>query len=127
MLDMFAVSDLSCNSGLYMLLDTLNDRLIDLIDYRRDRKQLRSTKDPLQESIFEMDEDDHMNVNPQPQKTQLSQVATPNAEKQTATTPPRPQPPYATHTPEKSERTPQVPITSEIRSRYGRLINQKCT
>ena len=123
MLDMFAVSDLSCNSGLYMLLDTLNDRLIDLIDYRRDRKQLRSTKDPLQESSFEMDEDDHMNVNPQPQKTQLSQVATPNAEKQTATTPPRPQPPYATHTPEKSERTPQVPITSEIRSRYGRLIN----
>ena len=26
---MFAVSDLSCNSGLYLLLDTLNDRLID--------------------------------------------------------------------------------------------------
>ena len=95
---MFAVSDLSCNSGLYMLLDTLNDRLIDLIDYRRDRKQLRSTKDPLQESILEMDEDDHMNVNPQPQKTQLSQVATPKAEKQTATTPPRPQPPCAKRT-----------------------------
>ena len=53
-----------------------------------------------------MNEDDHMNVNPQPEKTELSQVATPNAEKQTATTPPRPQPPYASHTPEKSERTP---------------------
>ena len=26
---MFAVSDLSCNSGLYLLLDTSNDRLID--------------------------------------------------------------------------------------------------
>ena len=25
MLDMFAVSDLSCNSGLYLPLDTLND------------------------------------------------------------------------------------------------------
>ena len=28
---MFAVSDLSCNSGLYLLLDTLNDWLIWLI------------------------------------------------------------------------------------------------
>ena len=27
---MFAVSDLSCNSGLYLLLDTLNDWLIDV-------------------------------------------------------------------------------------------------
>lgn len=60
-----------------------------------------------------MNEDDHMNVNPQPEKTELSQVATPNAEKQTATTPPRPQLPYALSTPEKSERTHQVPITSE--------------
>ena len=90
--------------------------------YRRNRKQLRSTKEPLQEYTLEMDEDDHMNVNPLPEKTQLSQVATPNAKKQTATTPLRPQPPYASRTPEKSERTPQVPITSEIRSRYGRLI-----
>ena len=56
-----------------------------------------------------MDEDDHMSVNPPPEKTQLPQV-----EKQTATTPPRPQPPYAPNTPENSERTPQVPITSEI-------------
>ena len=56
-----------------------------------------------------MDEDDHMSVNPPPKKTHLSQV-----EKQTATTPPRPQPPYASSTPEKSERTPQVLITSEI-------------
>ena len=69
-----------------------------------------------------MDEDDHMNVNPLPEKTQLSQVATPNAKKHTVTTPLGPQPPYASRTPEKSERTPQVPITSEIRSRYGRLI-----
>ena len=29
MLDMFAVSDLSCNLSLYLLLDTLNDWLID--------------------------------------------------------------------------------------------------
>ena len=29
MLDMFAVSDLTCNSGLYLLLDTLNDWLTD--------------------------------------------------------------------------------------------------
>ena len=28
MLDMFPVSDLSCNSGLYLLLDTLNDWLL---------------------------------------------------------------------------------------------------
>ena len=63
--------------------------------YRQNRKQLRSTKEPLQESTVEMDEDDHMNVNPLPQKTQLLQVATPNAEKQTAKTPPRPRRPYA--------------------------------
>ena len=75
--------------------------------YRRNRKQLRSIKEPLQESTLEMDEDDHMSLNPPP--AQLSQV-----EKQTATTPPRPQPPYASSTPEKSERTHQVPITSEI-------------
>ena len=90
--------------------------------YRRNRKQLCSTTEPLQESTLEMDKDDHMNVNPLPEKTQLSQVATPNAKKQTVTTPLRPQPPYASRTPEKSERTPQVPITSEMRSRYGRLI-----
>ena len=56
-----------------------------------------------------MDEDDHISVNSPPEKTQLSQV-----EKQTATIPPRPQPPYASNTKENSERTPQVPITSEI-------------
>ena len=50
-----------------------------------------------------------MSVNPPPEKTQLSKI-----EKQTATTPPRPQPPYASSTTEKSERTYQVPITSEI-------------
>ena len=36
---MFAVSDLSCNSGLYLLLDTLNDRSIDwLIDWLINKK-----------------------------------------------------------------------------------------
>ena len=90
--------------------------------YRRNHKQLRSTKEPLQEATREMDEDDHINVNPLPEKTQPSQVAIPNAKKQTAPTPLSPQPPYASHTPEKSERTPQVPITSGTRSRYGRLI-----
>ena len=90
--------------------------------YRRNCKQLRSIKEPLQEPTLEMDEDDHINVNPLMEKTQLSQVATPNAKKQTATTPPGPQPPYALQTPEKNERTPQVPITSETRSRYGHLI-----
>jgi len=53
--------------------------------YRRNRKQLRSTKEPLQESTLEMGEDDHMSVDLPQEKIQLSQV-----EKQTATTPTRP-------------------------------------
>ena len=69
-----------------------------------------------------MDEDDHIDVNALPDKTQFSQVAIPNAEKQTALTPLSPQPPYTSRTPEQSEKTAQVPITSGTRSRYGRLI-----
>ena len=90
--------------------------------YRRNRKQLRSSKEHLQESTLEMDEDDHIDVDALLDKTQLSQVAIPNAEKQTTLTPLSPQLPYTSRTPEKIEKTPQVPITSGTRSRYGRLI-----
>ena len=38
-------------------------------DYRRNHKQLRPTKEPLQESTLEMDEDDHTNVNTLLKKT----------------------------------------------------------
>ena len=87
--------------------------------YRRNRKQLRSTKEPLQESPSEMDEDDLTTSNNLPEQTQSSPAST---QAKAATTPPRPQLFPSHRTTELSARPPQVATTTEIRTRYGRLI-----
>ena len=87
--------------------------------YRRNRKQLRCTKEPLQESPYEMDEDDLTTSNNPPEQTQPSPAST---QAKAATTPPRP---HLFLTPQKTElstRPPQVATTTEIRTRSGRLI-----
>ena len=87
--------------------------------YRRNRKQLRSTKEPLQESPSEMDEDDLTTSNNLPEQTQSSPAST---QAKAATTPPRPQLFLTPQTTELSARPPQVATTTEIRTRSGRLI-----
>ena len=56
--------------------------------YRRNRKQLCSTKEPLQESPPEMEEDDQTTSNNLPEQSQPSPAST---QAKAATTPPRPQ------------------------------------
>ena len=87
--------------------------------YRRNRTQLRSTKEPVKESPSEMDEDDLTTSNNLPEQTQLSPAST---QGKAATTPPRRQLFPSPRTKELSARTPQVATTTEIRTRYGRLI-----
>ena len=87
--------------------------------YRRNRTQLRSTKEPLKESPSEMDEDDLTTSNNLPEQTQLSPAST---QGKAATTPPRRQLFPSPRTKELSARPPQVATTTEIRTRYGRLI-----
>ena len=87
--------------------------------YRRNRKQLRSTKEPLQESPSEMDEDDLTTSNNLPEQTQSSPAST---QAKAATTPHRPQLFPSHRTTELSARPPQVATTTEISTRYGRLI-----
>ena len=87
--------------------------------YTRNRKQLRSTKEPLQESPSEIDDDDLTTSNNLPEQTQLSPAST---QGKAATTPPRRQLFPSPRTKELSARTPQVATTTEIRTRYGRLI-----
>ena len=87
--------------------------------YRRNRKQLRSTKEPLQESPYEMDEDDLTTSNNPPEQTQPSPAST---QAKAATTPPRPQLFLSPRTTELSARPPQETTTTETRTRYGRLI-----
>ena len=87
--------------------------------YRRNRKQLRSTKEPLQETPSEMDEDDLTTPNNLPEQTQSSPAST---QAKAATTPPRPQLFPSSRTTELSATPPQVATTTEIRTRYGRLI-----
>ena len=87
--------------------------------YRRNRKQLRSTKEPLQKSLSEMDEDDLTTSNNLPEQTQRSPAST---QTKAATTPPRPHLFLSPRTTELSTRPPQVTTTTEIRTRYGRLI-----
>ena len=86
--------------------------------YRRNRKQLRSTKEPLQESPPEMEEDDQTTSNNLPEQSQPSPAST---QAKAATTPPRPQLFFSPRT-ELSVRPPQVATTTELRTRYGRLI-----
>ena len=87
--------------------------------YRRNRKQLRSTKEPLQESPYEMDEDDLTTSNNLSEQTQPSPAST---QAKVATTPPRRHLFLSPRTTELSGRPPQVTTTTEIRTRYGRLI-----
>ena len=87
--------------------------------YRRNRKQLRCTKEPLQESPYEMDEDDLTTSNNPPEQTQPSPAST---QTKAATTPPRPQLFLTPQKTELSARPPQVATTTEIRTRSGRLI-----
>ena len=86
--------------------------------YRRNRKQLRSTMEPLQETPFKMDEDD-LTV---PDNLQ-EQDQPPPASSQVGTSmsPPRSQLPPTPQT-ELSARPPHEATTTEIRTRHGRLI-----
>ena len=79
--------------------------------YRRNSKQLRSTKEPLQESPSEMDEDDLTTSNNPPEQTQPSPAST---QAKAATTPPRPQLFLSPRTTELSARPPQETTTTEI-------------
>ncbi|PFX27767.1 Uncharacterized protein K02A2.6 [Stylophora pistillata] len=87
--------------------------------YRRNRKQLRSTREPLQETPFKMDEDDltvpdslQEQKHPPPASSQVEPFMSP----------PRSQLPPTPQTTELSARPPQEATTTEIRTRHGRLI-----
>ena len=68
------------------------------------RKQSRSTREPLQESPSEMDEDDLTASNNLPEQTQPSPAST---QAKAATTPSRPQLSLSPRTAELSARPPQ--------------------
>ncbi|PFX15433.1 Uncharacterized protein K02A2.6 [Stylophora pistillata] len=87
--------------------------------YRRNRKQLRSTTEPLQETSFKMDEDD-LTV---PDNLQEQNQPLPaSSQVETSTSPPRSQLLPTPQTTELSARPPQEATTTEIRTRHGRLI-----
>ena len=79
--------------------------------YRRNRKQLRSTKEPLQESPSEIDDDDLTTSNNLREQTQPFPAST---QAKVATTPPRPRLFLSPRTTELSARPPQVATTTEI-------------
>ncbi|PFX11494.1 hypothetical protein AWC38_SpisGene24749, partial [Stylophora pistillata] len=87
--------------------------------YRRNRKQLRSTMEPLQEIPFKMDEDD-LTVLDNLQEQKHPPPASSQVE--TSTSPPRSQLPPTPQTTELSARPPQEATITEIRTRHGRLI-----
>ena len=97
--------------------------------YRRNRKQLRQTKEELQESSLDIDEGESMSAHNVPDLTKSFPVTSPDAEVKKAEITTRPSPSavsrkleQSARTPETSVTTPQLPLVKETRSRYGRLI-----